>query len=522
MEPFDHLKGKLREESPLPEGFGWDDMQKGIFEKMAQTPIPINKPKRFRSWKLIFFLLGMGVTLGLVTLFQIGANQQEVLSNPSKKEVVSIPSPSSLDKITTEQASNRTIENSTEQAVQISVTSLNKVIKANIEDKESIGGNASFIITKKDLLNTKNLSANIQAGLANLNPTKTIIENTPRIDKLQGSEKTPENQEESTLKQTIKTPIKKHIISPTIKEMEQLNSVAPPTAFNNTLSPLKAVINSISTEKEKIIWALTALEKKPFKLLNYLRLSAIKPLPLSQPLAVEKNAQSARFSMALGAGVNYWTPNWENTIISQERAKYEKAFLGNTYAVQLGYQLKPNWAISTGLMWSKNYSKFDYNQVETQQRTKEAALVEIQVNSFTGDSTKIYGDKIINVEQTRRVVHYNSFQKWAIPLTVKYSLRNRKMEYAFGLGTMLTLSTHTSGKTVNPEIIDYNATSPIYKSSFAIGAMGSFDLNYHFSKKYYIGAQLAIVKDLTNWSQTNETVLKPTLFHGQIMIGRKF
>ena len=226
--------------------------------------------------------------------------------------------------------------------------------------------------------------------------------------------------------------------------------------------------------------------------------------------------------MAIGAGVNYWIPNWDNATASQERAKYEKAILGNTYSLQFGYRTKSNWGVSTGIQWSKNSSKFDYQQVETFSRTKIATLVEIQVNTFTGDSTKIYGDQTVNVERTRTIVHYNTFQKWTIPLTVKYSLRNRKMEYAFGLGTMLTLNTSSNGRTLNSTIIDYNAASPIYKSSFTIGVMGAFDLNYHFSKKYYVGTQLAVVKDLTNWSTSNEVVLKPTIFHSQIMVGMKF
>jgi len=96
------------------------------------------------------------------------------------------------------------------------------------------------------------------------------------------------------------------------------------------------------------------------------------------------------------------------------------------------------------------------------------------------------------------------------------------MEYAIGIGTMLTLTTKTAGKTLNPTIVDYNSTNPVYKNGFEIGAMGSFDLNYHFSKKYFVGAQLSVVKSLVNWSLTDEVILKPTVFHSQVRIGMKF
>lgn len=531
MEPFDNFKGKLREESPLPEGFGWEDMQEGIFEKMEQIDLPQKESKRSGYWRLTFFLLGMGGMLGVITLFQVLTFQQEQPIPKNQKEIILNQQQSAGKKIIIPK-SNTTTKKNFRSPVNLSLELLSsEAIKSDIKNKQLLNQQVSAKPTQKNLIDTKNLAdiLNInglipddQINFKNLSSTKKEIGNAFN-NQAENLEKRIQHQYPIKIEKTVKTPAskQKNNISPKTKEVEQSTSIAPPTAFNSMLAPSKTVIKSISTGKEKKIWRLTALEKKPLKSLNYLRLSAINSLSLSYPSVVEKRDNRTRFSMAIGIGVNYWLPNWETTT-NPERTQYERAILGKTYSLQLGYQLKSNWQIGTGIQWSKNYSKFDYTQTVTQSRTKENALVEIQVNSFSGDSTKIYGDKTVNVERTRTVVHYNTFQKWAIPLTIKYGLKNRKMEYVFGFGTLLTLSTNSSGRTINATIIDYNATNPIYKSSLTIGAVGSFDLNYHFSKKYYIGTQLSIVKDLTNWSQTTDIALKPTLFHSQIMIGMKF
>ncbi len=505
MEPFDNLKGKLREESPLPEGFGWDDMQEGIFEKMENLTIPKKEPKQFGYWKLTFFLFGMLAMLGLTVLFHLVTDTQ-------KEEIIQRES---LVLLSALNSATKTVEKTkTTTKKEYSYPEKSTEVSLNTDQNYP-----TEIISKSEEKATNSLTS-----------TSLSAKETAKIDKREINGIAPNRlnnqfsipkKEAGELEKIV--PINQHNnISPNIKNVGQETKPAPPTAFNNYMISEKTENSRPNNQQRESIWTLTSLRKEPLKPLDYLHLIILDTLSLSNPLAVEKRNHQTRFSMAFGAGVNYWTPNWGGTTGSQERATYEKALIGTTYSLQLDYQLKPNWALASGIVWSRNYSKFDYYQTDTYQKVKQAAVVEIQVNTFTGDSTQIYGDQTVNVERTRKVVHYNSFQKWAIPVSIKYSLRHRQMEYTFGIGTMFTLSTKTTGKTFNQTITDYNAANPIYKTGLEIGAMGSFDLNYHFSNKYFIGAQLSAVKSLGNWSQTEEVMLKPMIFHSQLRIGRKF
>lgn len=515
MEPFDKMKGKLREESSLPEGFGWEDMQEGIFEKMAGMTESEPEKKRFEFGKLSFFLLGMVTMLGLIVLFNFLKDEQQTLEH-------------NQESISNLSSSNQLIE---------PFTTGDKLSKeGQVIPEQATTSNLN--ITKNhptDLIDVKEELVPIGAELKS--STSSITETTIEIkdnttDSQRGTKKTIEIDKEDNIlsnaknsletTKKIKGEIAKQVNSlQNIKEVEQSMETASPTAFNNNLSSVKTASTHISTKNGKPMRTLNALDKRHFKVIYDSGLSTINPVSLSNPLAVEKRAKSSRFSMAIGVGLNYWTPNWGNSSTSQERALYEKALIGNTYSLQFDYRLTSKWSIGTGVMNSKYYSKFNYKEADTYQRDKNDVLVEIQVNTVTGDSTLIYGDRMVNVNRERTVVHYNTFQKWSIPLMVKYSLRKRKMEYAFGVGTILTLSTETAGKTINSTIQDYNATSPIYQSGLEIGALGSFDLNYHLSEKYYIGAQLSGIGSLKNWSKENDVSLKPIIFNSQLTLGIK-
>ncbi len=518
MEPFENMKGKLREESPLPEGFGWEDMQEGIFEKMANKAAPEDGKKRFYFSKWTFFCLGMVTMLVMNVLFHFVNNRQQTLDN--NQEVISQLSTSNQpikpfkeghdlsreEQLNTEKAAtqiSRTIENYPTDLIN------------SIPDKESISPQlAPTTISIKEpttKIKIEGKATNLQKGgkkTIEIEQENSLLNNT--------------KESKAATNKTVDKISEQANSLPNIEALEQSTDTAPLTAFNNKLNPLKTAGSIISTKNDKSVWILSALEQKPLKVLNQLYLPNINPLSLSNPLAVEKRANNARFSMAIGVGLNYWTPNWGSSSLSQERAQYEKALIGNTYSLLFDYQLHPKWSIGTGLMNTTYYSQFNYEETDTYQKVKTGVLVEIQVNTITGDSTQIFGDRTINVNRQRQVVHYNTFKKWSVPLLVKYNIRKRKVAYALGIGAMLTLKTETAGKTINSTIQDYSTASPIYQAGTEIGAMGTFDLNYHLSEKYFIGAQLSGIASLKNWSTEIEVALKPLILNSQLTLGLKF
>lgn len=519
MEPFEKMKGKLREESPLPEGFGWEDMQEGIFEKMANKATPEDGKKRFYFGKWTYFLLGMVTMLVLNVLIYFANNKQHTLAN--NQEVISQVS-----------TSNQAIKPIKE------VHSLSRQQQQLNTEKATTQTLGSAKNHPTDLISSKVVQEAIRPQLE---PTPNSIKETNTEVKIKGKatssqkgvEKTKESDKENNLlsntknnkiatNKTVAGISKQAKSSPKIEELEQSTETTSSTAFNNKVNPLKTAGNIISTKNDKSVWTLSALEKRPLKVLNQLYLSHINPLSLGNPLAMEKRENNARFSMAIGVGLNYWTPNWGSSSLSQERAQYEKALVGNTYSLLFEYRLHPKLSIGTGVMNTTYYSQFNYKETETYQKLKTGVLVEIQVNTVTGDSTQIFGNRTINVNRERQVVHFNTFKKWSVPLIVKYNLRKRKVAYALGVGAMLTLKTETAGKTINSAILDYSAASPIYQAGTEIGVMGTFDVNYHFSEKYYIGAQLSGIASLKNWSTELEVDLKPLIFNSQLTLGLKF
>ena len=516
MEPFENMKGKLREEGPLPEGFGWEEMREGIFEKMANIAEPEKEKKRFGYWKLTFFLLGMIATLLLGVVFHFVNNEPQALENkeetiiaisPSSQLVNPIEAGNSLSKqeqLTPKEIANQTLHITENQPADLS-NHQKESIRVGPEEKSTADLKTNNKTERKE---TNRNSPNSAEKLRIIDD-----ENNLRNNNL--------NSEVAIKIANIKIS-KQENTSLGFEKVELSTETTPLTAFNNNQKQQQVAESIIKAKNSKPIWVLRTLEKKDFKSLNYHRLPIINLLSLSNPLVVEKREDISRFSIAIGVGLNYWTPNWGNSRGSQERATYEKALVGSTYSMQLDYRLKRQWSLGTGLTHTRYYSKFDYNKTDNYQKVKKNALVEIQINTVTGDSTQLFGDRTIKVNRQRQVVHYNTFQKWSIPLVVKHSLRAQKMEYAFGVGSILTLSTKTVGKTINKEVQDYNSISPIYQSGFEVGALGTFDINYHLSKRYYMGIQFSGIKSLKNWSSENEVDLKPIIFNSQLTLGLKF
>ncbi|MFK7935994.1 MAG: hypothetical protein AB8G22_20945 [Saprospiraceae bacterium] len=516
MESADNFKKRLRGEEELPADFGWEHMEEGIFAKMATISPEPAAPETGRWWLILSLFLGILLLTGIVTgLYQWNQTQDAALTNlkvvlaeqqqrAEQKTVEHHIQDNADQNNETENATininsnqNHTehtpiITRSTSEKAQLSNygNHLRKIKKENIKSVQ--GANNQLVINELlgagDLTNTKNEVTTFSKGTVNSNQLTT--ENhllTPA-----------QNEPESTLKNDI------------------LNQ--NPNSPTDIISTPKQAKTATQTDELAIEYL-----QQPTPTLAIPALKNISPSALNLSVAPRKKAVEQRFAIALSSGTNFWFANRGADSVSIERNEFETTQLGNNVGLELDYYLNNNWSLRSGLQIQNLNSRFDFTEVTTFQRLKENVVLGIQVSTFSQDSLEIRGDTLINVQAERSVRHYNQFKKWSVPIVLNYAVRRGKLEYQIGLGTLLTLQSTTSGRTIaNQIIVDYNADEPIYRSGLEIALQAAVSMNYYFTKRYFIGAQLSANQYLTNWNIATEQIQRPLLLNGQLRVGMRF
>jgi hypothetical protein len=482
MKHFDHIKNKLREDQSLPNEFSWENSKAGIFAKMAARTEASGGLSLFTKLLASLGLIAILLFVVLV-MFTKDISTLEPNFGDSTKSM-SLADESSYAEI---------------------VSKTGELLKTSNTLKE----------------NKKSISSN-------------TISNNPKLNNnTSGSFPSLGIQEYNSLTNEISKELNKQLKTANINDSAfQTEGVDIENSMNNieseklNYSVINDVLSTNQTEKTKlVVYNIQRLDKLTFNgidfvstapELNFFKIESFTPIrkaPVSSPFAIE-----------LGFGINYLNQNFGNSMASQERDQYESGNFGHSASLRLRFQLKKNISISSGIEWRELYSKFDAEFVNSYEEILEDQLLEVQKNPYSSEDVLIYGDTLVTITETRKIVHHNRYKQFAIPLVLNYINKYKNFEFGFGIGALFLFSNETSGRTIQSgELMDYDgASQSIYKKNIGLSILAEISANYSISKHLYVGGRLNFSKGFKDWSATEAISLKPSISSGQLVVGYNF
>ena len=341
----------------------------------------------------------------------------------------------------------------------------------------------------------------LETPFENNNQNK-IAENTPSVKQGKNSLKTPfENNNQNKIAES--TPSvnqhknadllpKKGLFEENNKKNKELSVTEKRDNAPNM--PENSLQNQGDFQKDTRLPALSFL---PFLECRIRSMNIEKPL--LNGLSRTNNApqkhktQNIDWQLGISSGLNTMKMNYasdSSAAIATLKNQTEKGQLGWQSSAYLTVVRNDKWRFSTGLAYQQYYSKLDYKQEKTIQVLKKNQLLQVWINTSTGDTLQTRrGDTMINALSTREVVHHNAFQQLSIPLTV--GIQNHRGNWIYGIhtGVVLNITLAQSGKLIDDKgefqvFSNGDALAPLRKSS--MGAEVSPFVGYSFTPKWSI------------------------------------
>jgi hypothetical protein len=267
------------------------------------------------------------------------------------------------------------------------------------------------------------------------------------------------------------------------KTLDNQSQTIENTSFNQRVLREDSVLNkSIDLSFLPLKINLLTLKKPSFE-----------PLNVANAVIKKRKIKTIDWQLGISSGLNTLKMNYlsdSSAAIAALKKETEKGQLGWQSSLHLTALQNDKWRFSTGLTYAQYFSKLDYKQEKTVQVLKKNQLLQVWINTSTGDTLQTRrGDTTVNALSTRQVVHHNSFQQLSIPLT--FGIQNQLGNLAYGInaGAVLNFTLAQSGKLIDGKgelslFSNGDALAPLRKSS--IGAQISPFVGYAIAKKWSI------------------------------------
>jgi hypothetical protein len=255
-----------------------------------------------------------------------------------------------------------------------------------------------------------------------------------------------------------------------------------------------ALQNQLSFQKDTS-WA--ALSFLPFLEHNIHSINTGKPL-LDGVITANRTQNKRKrkeidWQLGISLGLNTMKMNYasdSSAAIATLKNKTEKWQLGWNSSAHLTVLRNDKWRFSTGLAYEQYFLKLNFKQEKAIQVLKENQLLQVWINTSTGDTLQTRrGDTMINALSIREVVHYNTFQQLSIPFAVGIQNHSGNWIYGINIGAVLNFTLGQSGKLIDDKgefqlFSNGDSLAPLRKSR--IGTQISPFVGYAITKKWSI------------------------------------
>jgi hypothetical protein len=216
--------------------------------------------------------------------------------------------------------------------------------------------------------------------------------------------------------------------------------------------------------------------------------------------------------LAFTSGISNWNPGYGTA--EPENAPFEQSTL--SYYAQLSYthRFGNNYTLTTGLQYQQLQAQLEWSQRIEDYGTVvlEDTILQIQVNSLTGNSTAVRGDVEVSVDATRNIHHHNQYRLFQIPLTVgKAWTFGKHWQAGLSVGGAVNLLTQNKGRSIYQGELEYmdGATTNLIDNRWGIHGLGRANVGYRINARWGVMAEAQFQKSLTDWSQVSGVPMQP-------------
>ncbi len=220
--------------------------------------------------------------------------------------------------------------------------------------------------------------------------------------------------------------------------------------------------------------------------------------------------------LTVTSGISTWASGYG--VSKPENDQYEQNKL--SYYTQLSYthRFGNNFILSAGLQYQQLQAQIVWSQQIENYTTVllQDTIVEIQVNSLTGNSAVVKGDVEVSVDAARNVQHHNQYQLFQIPLSIGKSWKiGKKWRADLSVGGAVNVLTHNKGRSIYQGELDYmdGATTNLIDNRWGIHGLGMVRLGYCINRHWGILAEAQFQKSLTDWSRIPGIRMQPEVLN---------
>ncbi len=493
MDSFDKKVSNLYNEehtsANLPEGFGWDEMSDGIYQKM-EAP---KKKRRFFIW----WLVSGGLLIVSAALWFYFSNKTEK-NLPTVDKIVTSPV------IPDQNPENNKIPfNEKKNTKQIAATD----IRSTKKETQQI---STFYHEKNQPsapISDTNLTTKAKTSFS---LTESSSFQTPNTNRTQPKVDLPTDQ-----KVVLPTTID-HVSTSTLLSKNKNISFLPVKFL-----PLKQPQSRGLADDTRIGESLNA-EQRPFP----------RTINFRDDITNEEDKPLDNSKNQIKFGKNRILHIYGGTLFSS--GKYADNHPRNPYSTWLpGYFAGLEFSILTSEKWSLNLGYehkfavqlFDFQNITDTIPTVVAdVLTGIRTNSLNGTTSENRENISTRAVRSRNYLNYNTFRAHAFRLSlVRVFKIAPKFQLMTGMGTSYNFLNQTKGRTIDKDrnTLNYGSDgqSAIYRKQ-SWGVEGGFSMAYKIGKISLRG-NFWIEKSL-NYSMESESEIRPTFYKVGLGIGRVF
>jgi len=455
------LKKLFSESDPgLPPELGWEQMEEGIMEKMEEleTAEAPSKQHNDTAFKIIATLL---LCLLPILFFNKGLllirnGDQAGLSTdkmqPKDQASKATPTTSSLSLHPAE--SQPAVEKS-------------KPVVATPEQASTVKPGTSL---DRDASSKKAVRSLTPTGSADAQKTATTPELPTAEQRPQAAASSPTTRKQSAGENTYP------------KDGRTLTDVGDQQQLDGLLSPIASLPAIPISQQGQAKTDLPSVAAKPK--------SEHQLLPKHQ--------------MALTSGISTWKPAYGQ--VAPEAEAYEQSTLSFYAQLSYTYRFDNNFELSTGLQYQQLQTQLEWSQQIEDYTTVvlQDTIVEIQVNSLTGNSTAVRGDVEVSVNATRNIRHHNEYRLFQIPIAIGKSWAiGENWQAGISAGAAVNLLTQNKGRSIYQGELEYmdGPTTNLIDNRWGIHGLGSANVGYRINARWGVMAEAQFQKSLTDWSR---------------------
>lgn len=491
---YDKLRNKLRQESDLPESYSWDSMEESILAKVKGEGAE-KKLSLFR-WLSIGLVLLIGAVASFSFLTHYNVTDKEILIENNQERIPAQNFKSEQTNIDQSNTLITAIDSDNIEKQNVDIENRNIADRNQGETKESKQNGNDFHIAK------------------------------PAGERIKVHVNSKKNSKE------------KKLLGPFVSKEKNIAKQKPnPINPENNLAIVEAgsedLKQSITTERAKetrsTILGLSQLVSNalPHVLFHHKTIAISDVSFASNP--IQPVSKLSRLSVELGAGLTYLSPNLRGEDFqTRQRSITEKGLLAYSTNISMHYQLNSEWTVSAGLSYAKYSSRLDYFDSRDTMTLHENVPVETNSNSLTGESSTIYDDVLVDALSYDRVIHYNDYKFFTIPVSVsRIFKKSDRVDFNLGLGIKYNHLIVNSGRTLDYTESDHTLYKVIDQSekSYAksnVGLLGSIGVNYRISSKMYLSTGLHASYSPKDMDSSEAIAFKPLMMDLRLGLGYRF